>query len=114
MQETLAWLEKSTHTYEPELKQYGLLGLAPRTYFGPDIVELIGRARIDALALPMHWFDDGTVRIDLVPEPWNAAPEDLVEPWRAAMEILRPSEVFSTGYVHPSGMLIPRRGKRWV
>jgi hypothetical protein len=113
--ETIDWIIESGYMYEPNLRKQGLIGLAPRTYLGPDVVELIGRARIDALALPCQWLDGGGVRLDLVPEPWDATAEDLVKPWRAAMAILRESEVFSTGHVtSPYGTVIARRGRRWV
>jgi hypothetical protein len=112
--ETIDWIIESGDMYEPRLRQYGLLGLAPRTYLGSDVVELIGRERIEGLALPRQWFEGGGVRIDLVPEPWDAKAEDLARPWREAMAILRESEVFSTGQVtSPHGRVIPKRGKRW-
>jgi hypothetical protein len=110
--ETINWIVESAATYEPLLRQYGLIGLTFRTYLGPELVELIGRERIESLKLTKKWFGDG-VRIDLVDEPWNAKIQDLVKPWRAAMAILRESDVFSTGSVAPSGMVLARRGKRW-
>lgn len=111
--ETIDWIIESTYATEPNLSKHGLIGLAPRTYFGPEIVALIGRERIDALELPKRWSGE-SVCIDLVPEPWNARVEDLIAPWRAAMSKLRASEVFSTGRVlSPHGTVLPRRGRRW-
>jgi hypothetical protein len=112
--ETIDAIIEAAHTYQPNLRQYGLIGLSPRTYFDASLVELIGRERIERLPVPHRRFENGGDRVDLVPEPWHAAPEELVEPWRAAMAILRESDVFSTikGYT-PNGTVIAKRGKRW-
>lgn len=54
-----------------DLWRYGLAQVHARTWFGPDLVTLIGEAHL--LALPEStrtaW---GGVQLDLAPEPWTA------------------------------------------
>lgn len=69
-----------------ELRDNGFCLLHPRTWFGPDLVSVIGKERL--LDLPhtrtTSW---GGVQLDLVEEPWAADFETMYERQRDVMRI---------------------------
>jgi hypothetical protein len=112
--ETVVWMNAAVGVDWGSLRSEGLVGLAARTYLGPSVVELIGRATIEALPVPVAWQPWGGVRVDLVPEPWSATEPELVEAWKKAMAVLRPSDAFSRGKVNAPGWLAAGLAKRWI
>lgn len=79
----------------PRYDRYGPGGLGLRTFIGPRYVEIFGRELL--LSTPAHikelsW---GGICIDLVPNPWQATPEDIIPVWQQSMEHLRSAQVFT-------------------
>jgi hypothetical protein len=94
------------------VQEHGLDGLAATTWFGPFFVDRIGA---DRLARAGAVVDDlvGAVRLDLVPDPWDAAPRTLLDAKRRAMEMLAPSGIFAEVDFRPSPRHRPTPGPRW-
>lgn len=89
-----------------DLWRYGLAQVHARTWFGPDLVALIGDAPL--LALPESkrtvW---GGIQLDLAPEPWCA---DITTLQRRQSEIraaLEPLQVFHDPAAGPSRRRAP-------
>lgn len=76
-----------------DLHERGLDSICARTWFGPMLVERIGRARLLGIEGATEQ-SRGGIRIDLVPEPWSASFEDLRRQKEKAMEQLEPSGMF--------------------
>ncbi|MBD8498792.1 hypothetical protein [Paenibacillus arenosi] len=73
----------------------GPLGLGHRTYFGEDIVELIGESSLlntPAIVSENEW---GGIQIDVVKEPWLSTPDQLLSAWLQSMNYLQETEVLA-------------------
>jgi hypothetical protein len=88
-------------------------GLGMRTFIGPHMVELIGRDLLLSAPVEVEKLSWGGMRLDLVREPWTASPEVLREAWQKAMDHLRPSQVFATYEISPSGAITFQPGARF-
>jgi hypothetical protein len=76
-----------------DLHKFGVPSVYPRTWFGPMLVERIGRDRLHAVNGTTEQ-DGGRIRLDLVPTPWTATLEELMPRKEAVMDQLRPSGMF--------------------
>jgi hypothetical protein len=81
------------------LRRYARLGprtLYPRNYFGPRLLAIAegGEAALRAAGLPVEQLEQGVVQLDLMPEPFMAAPEALKHAQERAHELLRPLGLF--------------------
>lgn len=65
-----------------------------RTWFGPHLVKLIGRKRLDALDVPVKKTAWGGVELDLVADPWEADFNILSSKQKEVLEQLKESGVF--------------------
>lgn len=62
-----------------ELRRHGLDGLAVRSWFGPDLMAVLDPCPLEAegvVLTPTAW---GGLEVDLVPDPWLAAPGVLAD-----------------------------------
>ena len=82
----------------------GPLGLAMRTYVGPQVADLFGRDRLLATPGVVEVLDDGVIRIDLARDLWNVSEDSLLERWTTATDHLAPSEALAEA--------IPLRSRR--
>jgi hypothetical protein len=93
--------------------KFGPLGLAARTYLGPHYAAQFGKeSLLSTPAATVREDERGGITIDLTDNPWDVELEPLVSAWRAAMEHLRPAEVFATCEVKPTGLKVYKRGAR--
>lgn len=94
-------------------EDFGPGGFGLRTYIGPRFVELFGRDLLlstPAVVAALPW---GGVRVDLVEQPWQADAPPLTSVWRAAMEHVRPAQVFSTPERDEDGYVSFRPSRRF-
>lgn len=95
----------------------GLGGLAPRTVFGPFLVNQIGLLLLETLPAPavVMKLDWGGILIDLAPNPWEQPRETLRNSWAACMKHLKPSGFFSEIILKPNGAyaIVPPKKPGW-
>jgi hypothetical protein len=97
----------------PVYDEDGPGGLGMRTYIGPRLVDFFGRDRLLSTPVPVAELDWGGVRLDLVERPWEAPEADLLSAWQAAMNHLRPAEVFAEVERGEDGYVYLSRGRRF-
>jgi len=93
-------------------EDFGPGGLGLRTYIGPRFVQLFGHALLLATPAVVAELPWGGIRVDLVEQPWQAAPSVLTSAWQAAMDHLRPAQLFSTPERDDDGYVTFRRSER--
>jgi hypothetical protein len=101
-------------TNEVDMHTQGLMAILPRTWFGPMLVERVGRERLLGIrgAREEAW---GGIRVDLVPEPWNAGFKELEAAKEVAMEQLRPSGMFmEVGFKDDGGFTKKEPAPKWT
>ena len=84
----------SGRIHASKLQAYGLKPVCARTWFGPYLVDLMGRERLEnsgALTQGTPW---GGLQMDLVQNPWESDVETLSSRQHAVMQQLLPSGVF--------------------
>jgi hypothetical protein len=77
-----------------ELQAYGPLGLCTRTWLGAHLFGLIGRVSLEqagAIVSDESW---GGVRVDVIEQPWEHEPAELIVPYQRVMKSLRTGGVF--------------------
>jgi hypothetical protein len=92
-----------------DFQSNGLVSISARNWFGPHLVQLIGRERInncDGYVQDTAW---GGVRLDLVEEPWQANAETLSIAQKKIRRNLEDSGVFGDY----SKVLRFKAGKNW-
>jgi hypothetical protein len=112
--ETQRLMDIGVGAFDHHYIDYGPGGLGLRTYFGPRIISLFGRDLLLSTPAQITELDWGGIRLDLVAEPWKAAQGDLRAAWRAAMEHLRPAQVFAEMTLMPNGGVRFARGNRFT
>lgn len=93
-----------------ELARYGPNPAHARTWHGSYLVNLIGRDQLNQCGADVRDTEWGGVELDLVPEPWAATLDELVDRQRRVMETLEQTEVFGDYRNFP----IFHPGKKWV
>lgn len=93
-----------------ELARYGPNPVHARTWLGFHLIKLIGRDILSQCNETIRDTEWGGVEMDLMPEPWSAALDELVNRQREVMECLQETEVFGDYSSFP----IFHPGKRWV
>jgi hypothetical protein len=75
----------------------GPLALFPRVYFGPRLLGLAPTAQavLERTGPPPQGLPNGTVRFDLVPQPWNANPATLKAAQASLHALLQPTGLFA-------------------
>jgi hypothetical protein len=77
-----------------ELQKYGLTPVCARTWFGSDLVKMIGRECLlssNAIIQDTFW---GGIQLDLAPHPWESDLETLSNQQLSVMKHLKPIGVF--------------------
>jgi hypothetical protein len=77
-----------------ELQKYGLNKVCARTWFGSDLVKMIGRERLLNSGAQIENTPWGGVKLDLVEHPWESDVETLSSKQIFVMKHLEPSGVF--------------------
>lgn len=77
-----------------EVRKYGLRSVCARTWFGPDIIESIGRKLLDECDLQIREVAWGGLELDLTTSPWLSTIDELNVRRKAAMKKLEPTGVF--------------------
>lgn len=77
-----------------ELRKYGPRSICARTWFGPGLIESIGRRVIEECELETRELAWGGLELDLVPSPWMSTIGELNAHRKTAMEKLEPTGVF--------------------
>lgn len=105
--EGIAKKDLARYTWGREASEHGIyakgvLAINARTWFGSLLVERIGRARLLGLEGARE-SESGVIRIDLLPEPWNASLVDLARRKEEVMDHLRPSGMFMDVEIDDNG-----------
>jgi hypothetical protein len=88
----------------------GLVSISARNWFGPHLVKLIGRERINKCGGHIRETDRGGVILDLVEDPWKADAEKLSIAQKEIRKNLEESEVFGDY----SKVLRFKPGNKWA
>jgi hypothetical protein len=95
---------------DKELRQFGPGSLCARTWFGPHLIDLIGRERLAGAVHSLVELPGGCVQADLLSDPW-AHDIGTLEPARVrGMAALAEAEVFGDYSVFRKY----KAGVRWV
>lgn len=89
------WMHYSAHCTPANFKPYGPIGLGMRTYFGGDVLELLGRRlllKTPAIVKELAW---GGIRIDLTDDLMNSSSSEILAAWGKAMKHLEKAKVFA-------------------
>ena len=82
------------HLTRPQFDAGGPAGFASRTWFGPELVGLIGKARLTALGQPLKWMNYGGVAVDVVEDVTEADFLTLMAAQRTLTDALADVGVF--------------------
>lgn len=88
------WYSEAAVVDIEELQTCGPQAVAARTWFGPHMVRLVGRAILDRAGASVQDTSWGGVQLDLVESPWQAGFETLRDRQLAVMAALQPTGVF--------------------
>jgi len=89
------WMNFCAQCAPKDFRPNGPLGLALRTYFGGEILELFGRDLLLKTPIAVEELDWGGIRMDLAENMWDAKLEFLLERWMKAMDHLKPAEAMA-------------------
>lgn len=107
-------LDSAVSGARPKYDDQGPRGLGMRTYFGPHLVDLLGRERLIGSPGVVCELDWGGIRIDLVEQPWDVSQSELLQSWQAAMDHLRPTQVFAEVTQDEKGYAFYKPAQRFV
>jgi hypothetical protein len=79
---------------KPQFATGGPAGFASRTWFGPELVGLIGKERLIGLGQPLKWMDYGGVAVDVVEDVTHADLMTLMSAQRTLTDALADLEIF--------------------
>lgn len=90
---------------EVDIHKSGLKGIFARTWFGPMLIERIGRERLLGIS-GAHEEDWGGIRLDLHSEPWSAGFKELAARKDEVMRELQGCGMFRSAEWSPDGQLV--------
>jgi hypothetical protein len=93
-----------------EFQSYGLSSISARNWFGPHLVNLIGRERLYDCGGYVQDTAWGGIRLDLVKDPWLADAETLSKAQKVVKQNLESTGVFGDF----AKMLRFKAGENWV
>jgi hypothetical protein len=79
---------------KPQFSQGGPAGFATRTWFGADLVGLIGKNELQKLEKPLGWTNYGGCSVDLVPDVTKTDLETLMEEQKRLTAAFSHLEIF--------------------